>query len=418
MRWVTLAGLLGAVLAASLPCAAAGADLAECAPRLEELRREAAALEPVYVARAFTPTVFARSSPNPAAHAALLPELEAVFAALGAGPQRPSLALECRVWACRMKVLQPAGTGTRVWEQALTTHPRLAARIRNADVSARRPLADPLTGEAMAEATVFLKLADPSGGPAGTSPPASQPRDPAPATAALCQAEIDQTQRRIATMKKLVARDLSPAERFAAEPANEALTREMSPLLRQALTTFPPVVHGARVSCRGMICEVALPAGTTFPRESWLALWHRPSLEPRVIGVAPSGSKGYLKVRAAQVLDGRVVLANLVAAINRQPFLDDCHTRHPGSGHLLVRYVLPRCDRDIRTAAEGIKLEYSGSLVDTPLGKCVVDELGRAVAAAPLPAQVMGAYHDERYDWPRGMTFRRQPPTAPPAPAK
>jgi len=133
------------------------------------------------------------------------------------------------------------------------------------------------------------------------------------------------------------------------------------------------------------------------------------------MGVAPAGDKAHLKIRPAAAADGRDVLAKLVADINRRPFLADCHTRHPAAGHLLVRYVLPSCEaRAPRTAAHQIHLEYSGSLADTPLARCLNEHLAAAVAAAALPAEVLGAYRDERYDWPRNtagaMRFELAPP--------
>lgn len=113
----------------------------------------------------------------------------------------------------------------------------------------------------------------------------------------------------------------------------------------------------------------------------------------------PSRDRVYLTMLAATLADGRKFLADLVATIEKGAFLDTCHTRHPARGHLLVRYLLPAADG---TSTPGpIGAEYSGSLADTPLARCVRNEIDRALAAAPLPPLRAGATQDARYDWPR-----------------
>jgi hypothetical protein len=43
----------------------------------------------------------------------------------------------------------------------------------------------------------------------------------------------------------------------------------------------------------------------------------------------------------------------------------------------------------------------TGSLADTPLARCLTDELTSALAWIPLPESRQGAQRDRRYDWPR-----------------
>ncbi len=61
-------------------------------------------------------------------------------------------------------------------------------------------------------------------------------------------------------------KDRSPAERFHQEPPNDKLTREIGPLLEKA-AALPGVPLPVRVTCRGTVCEVALPAGKELPRD-------------------------------------------------------------------------------------------------------------------------------------------------------
>jgi RNA polymerase sigma-70 factor, ECF subfamily len=405
---VQLARMAGAAPAAGMHFTNGGdsVDLTGCLARLERARQAQAAVEPVYLQRAYTPSLFASGAANPAAYQALLPALEQAFDATARGPQRPALALECRTWACRLKVLQPARSPTAAWEAALTTHAALAGRILKSEVNARRPTADPLTGEALVEATVFLKLADPSGGRLATTSVAADRKGSPPATVALCQGELTRVERETSAMKATLEKDLTPEQRFHSEPADEPLTREMAARLRQAA----PV---ARIACRGTVCEVTLPPGQTLDVEGWRSLQRHPALRERAFGLAPAGQKAYLRVLPIQVVDASATLAAATAKVAASPLLDDCYTRHPATGHLLVRYLVRAGDgRTPRPADERIQLEYSGSLLDTPLAQCVAAELARAVAAIPLPTHVMGGYHDVRYDWPRA-TQRRLPPNPP-----
>ena len=101
-----------------------------------------------------------------------------------------------------------------------------------------------------------------------------------------------------------------------------------------------------------------------------------------------------------QTADGRKILDGLVAQLEAGPLLTSCRKRHPAAGHLLVSYVLAGRDPLGRPAAKsGLTTICTGSLADTPLGRCVADEIARALATAAVPGDVLGYTKNRRYDF-------------------
>jgi hypothetical protein len=96
---------------------ARGADQTDCAGRLASTSATLAEVERDYVARVYARTLFMSGTPNPAAERALQPLLERAMQL--ASPHPPALALECRTWACRIRVLQGAGLKAASWEKVL-----------------------------------------------------------------------------------------------------------------------------------------------------------------------------------------------------------------------------------------------------------------------------------------------------------
>jgi hypothetical protein len=352
-----------------------------------------------FLDRALPETVFPTGRPNRVAHDVLLPLLEAAFRELSPEGRAPSLALECRTWACKLRVLHLPEQDTTIWERSFGTHHKLRGLFRGSQVSARRPSAEMFSGRPLEEMTVFVKLADPTGGPAGSTPKMSPARDYLFQLLGDCRKHLEFIRARMRLLDQGQSLDRSPMERFQQEPPNDKLTREIGPLLEQA-AALPGVPLPVRVTCRGTVCEVALPAGKQLTGARWSELyWRRPGLRDRVTTLAPQGSKAYLILRPADVADGNDILGRLVVEVEQQAFLDACHARHPASGHLLVRYILPAADGT--KPPRPLRFEMTGFLADTPLARCVSDELVQLIGTIPLPPVRLGAYEDERYDWPR-----------------
>jgi hypothetical protein len=362
-----------------------------------------------FLDRAKPEAVFYTSRPNRAAHDALLPRLEAAFQEMSPEGRAPSLALECRTWACKLRVLHLPDHDTTTWERSFGTHQQLRGLFRGSQVTARRPSAEMFSGRPLEEMTVYVKLADPTGGPAGSTPRMSPARDhlfqplgsagDGPQADGYCGKHLEFIRAKMRLLDETQAIDRPLKERFQQEPPNDKLTREIGPLLQQA-AALPGVPLPVRVSCRGTICEVALPDGKQLSGDRWSELyWRRPGLRDRVTTLAPQGSKAYLIVRPVEVADGNEILDRLVVLVEQQAFLDTCHARHPASGHLQVRYILPAADGT--KPPRPLRFEMTGFLAETPLARCVNDELVRLIGSIPLPSVRLGAYEDERYDWPR-----------------
>lgn len=404
-------GLVGA-LGAALATGGAGADEPPaqpatpppCPERLESARRSLAALEPRFVEKVYAPTLYETSSRNAEAERVLLPLLERTLKKAAADVTDLSLSLECRTWACKLLVLQPYRSNTAGWEKALEAAPELRERLRGHGVASRRRTSDTFGHEDLAEATVFFKLVDPSGQP---RPPEArpaaraQPANAPPATPAECAAEVDKLEKKLAAMSRVMDRALTPPERFQKEPANEALTREMAARLSRAVAALPATFAGLAIECRGVVCQVRPGASAPLDQGAWQRLEARPELRARITGRAYR-TEAYWLVRPAAAADGRAVLDGVLKQVEAQPFFEACHVRHPATGHLLVRYVLPGDHVFGKRGPRGpIRLEYSGGLADTPLARCIADELTRALATIDLPEERLHGHRERRYDWPR-----------------
>jgi hypothetical protein len=396
-----MAGLRSVGIWAGAPVALAVAtalarteDDPDCAARFAKTAAALAQVERDYVARVYARTLFASGTANPAAERALRPLLERAMQP--ASPEPPSVALECRTWACRIRVLHAARLTAAVWEKALAG-PLLAGRVHSIAVVGRRPTTDALDGEDLVEATVYFKLTDPSGEPLASSSMAMA-FVPGPE----CAMRLADLEKRQAAMKRIIERDASPAERFAREPPDAPLTREMEARLRRATAGLPAPFSGLALACRGVICQVRPRADAALGPSQWQQLERHPELAAVVVGRAYQGA-AYWLVRPSRTADGQMILDRLVGKLEAGPLLASCHKLHPAAGHLLVSYVLAGRDPLGRPAAKsGLTTIYTGSLAERPLGRCVADEIARALATTSLPAEVLNYTKVRRYDFEAG----------------
>jgi hypothetical protein len=366
-------------------------DGADCPARLAARTAAADQLSVEFVARVYPRTLFAATQPNPTAERTLEPLLDAAMQRVAREP--PAVALECRTWACRIRLLHGARLDPAGWEKALGG-PGLRGRLHSIAVVGRRPTIDALDGEDLVEATVYFKLTDPSGQAVATR--AARAGDSALGD---CAASLADVEKRIDSMRSIITRDASPAERFAREPDNAPLTSELEARLRQSTVGMPALFAALAVACHGVICQVQPPPGGKLGAEQWRQLERQRPLAELIVGRAYEGA-AYWLVRPRETGNGKVIVERLVAEVEAGPLLSGCHKQHPAAGHLLVSYALAGRDPLGRAARKGgLSAICTGSLAETPLGRCVADELGRVLAAASLPAEVLNWTKSRRYDW-------------------
>jgi len=387
-------GVVGALAYLATIASARGEEDADCSARLAARTADYEQLKTEFVDRVYPRTVFAKTKPNPTAERALGPLVERAMEKLS--PEPPAVALECHTWACRIRVLH----GTRIdparWERALASGD-LQGRLHSVAVVGRRPTTDALDGEDLVEATVYFKLVDPSG-----EPVASRPRRLV-AVPPKCAAALAEVEKRIESMKLSIDRDVSPAERFAREPDNPPLTAHVESRLRQATTGLMGTVARLSVSCHGVICQVQPPVGAALTGDQWRQLESRPPLSELIVGRAYHLTAAYWAVRPRETADGKTIVDRLIADIETGPLLETCHKQQPSSGHLLVTYVLAGRDPLGRAAKKGgLSVVCTGSLAETPLGRCVCEGVERAMAVTTLPAEVLNRTRSRRYDWVAG----------------
>jgi phage tail protein X len=395
MGWRSRSGVLAALALVATTAAVRAEDDADCLARFAARTVALDQLESDFVRRVYARTLFVTGKANPTAARALGPLLEQAMQL--AAPEPPAVALECRTWACRIRVLHGARIDPAAWEKALRA-PGLLGRLHSIAVVGRRPTTDALDGEDLVEATVYFKLVDPSG-----ERVASRSGRLVGVEAAKCAATLAAVEKRMAAMKAIIDRDASPSQRFARAPANPALTAELEARLRQAKVGLPAPLAApfARlaVECHGVICQVQPAAGVKLGADEWRQLERRPPLADVIVGRAYEAA-AYWLVRPPQTADGRAIVERLVAEVEAGPLLESCHKQHPAAGHLLVSYVLAGRDPLGRAAKKGgLSVICTGSLAETPLGRCVAEELGRTMASAALPAEVLNWTKNRRYDW-------------------
>jgi hypothetical protein len=360
----------------------------DCPQRVEAATLAMARIEADFVQRAYARTVFRSGAPNAEAEKVLRPIIEMMMESTAR--DRPAFALECRTWACRIRVLHAAWANAARWEGVLRSR-ELAGRLHAVTVVGRRPTSDAIDGEDLVEATVYFKLIDPSGASlAALSRRRGVPGDD-------CPTELAKIEKRTAAMQRAMARDLSPAERFAAEPLDTALTADVQARLAQASTGLPASFAGLAATCHGVICQVQ-PRAALAPAD-WQRLEARPQLKQVIVGRAYQGA-AYWLVRRPGTADGKVIVDGLVAALEAGPAFATCHHQHPKAGHLLVSYVLAGKDPLGRPARKpGLSTVITGSLADTPLGRCLAAELEGALATRTVPADTLNWTRTRRYDW-------------------
>jgi hypothetical protein len=104
-------------------------------------------------------SLFRLGEPNLEGAALLTPIVDRILAAMDAGGS-PNHSLECRDVVCKLTIVEPAGTTSKPWMEALQRPGNdLRSHTNGMSFHATNPSQDPVTKEGLVESTVYLNLA-------------------------------------------------------------------------------------------------------------------------------------------------------------------------------------------------------------------------------------------------------------------
>jgi RNA polymerase sigma-70 factor (ECF subfamily) len=366
------------------PTARAFASLHACLAELRPLHLLAGQAENAWLESTQAGVVFEQGAPNPEAEQALEP---LVSAELGArGEQGASHQLECRTWACRVVVVEPtaelAVDPDADWVDPLLQRLHGGGRIRRDSIShIGEPVRDPLSGAALGQQVMYVKLAHSSGAPAGASP-AWLPPD----SRAACEAEVTKLRAGFAIWDANRPGEVGATDRFGQRPLNAALAADVR---RQIARLAPEAAASHPVECRERVCRISNDSDNDFEETLHRDPWFRLRAEDYAFGTEAM----FVRLADHPRADGEVVVRQLVQRIERSSLLDDCGRRHAQPGRLKVVIVLHGTALLLRMggAVEPLLLTVQGEDADRPLGVCVRAGIDRMIQETALPAEVTDA---------------------------
>ena len=230
------------------------ASLPACQERLTGLRRQEAEVERGIWTHGTAQTLFTLGAANPEPPDKLIPILTRIVRADRA--ETPPLGLECRTWACELRVLEASADGLRLWLSSIQSDQEFVSHRRNMGfVDRGRPVRDPVSGNELIEHRVVFGLRDPSGRPV-EAPQAPAPTPSAtdlPVVAGECWAQVGALETRLVERQAVLARDLPIRERYRQGSRNPPLEQRMWAIVGQ--------VHGSDIDeialeCRDRVCRV------------------------------------------------------------------------------------------------------------------------------------------------------------------
>jgi RNA polymerase sigma factor (sigma-70 family) len=385
--------------------AAAGGALTDdqCARRLAAVQAQLAATEPQFIVAARGPKVFELGQPNPAAEGALGPPLAKLMK--GDADRAPDYTLECRTWVCRMRVLQPDGINANAWMGPLQRDPAMRERTRGMGFESGPPVKDPVSGATFEEIPVYLKLADPSGKPVpGPHPERWRPVAPiaaAPVAPGRCHAELAAAERRLATMKDAIERDMPPRERWERGVPNLALTSQFDGVVRRSFS-LPPDSSAVTAECRDQVCRLQMDRQRFPDPNTHKQLREAPELRGRIEGAMVGSWDNYFVLAPSGATVGMDIVKAIVAELLASPALAACEHRHTPTGRIVAQLQLPRTGDINQDGQEArISVRIGGPLADTPFARCFEAVLAPIVERTAIPSMVTGATLTKRLDFPR-----------------
>jgi RNA polymerase sigma factor (sigma-70 family) len=334
--------------------------------------------------------LFREGEPNPLAWLELDPVIRRILA--GDEPVFPSYLFECRTWVCRLtlyhddprgrpgaaplpprldfKALAASGADPwqvfrqhePAWNIRIQTDPNLLSRITGSARPGGVPSFDALSRRPVLQVEIYLKLAHPTGRPAGGRstfvPDRWDAGRPTPSTLAACTRSEHDLRAELDRLRADVGELTPPWDRYRAGSPNPALEREFADHLRSVAgrTTMA-------LDCRGRICRLA-GARNSFELEAVARpLVRQGPLVNRLDRLSSSNDTVLFAVASEERVDGRALLA------------DDG-------------------DRD------RISVRLGGDAGGTSFAGCIEEAIQREIVTPGLPAKIKGGAYDELWPLP------------------
>ncbi|HXU82616.1 MAG TPA: hypothetical protein VN914_14540 [Polyangia bacterium] len=205
------------------------------------------------------------------------------------------------------------------------------------------------------------------------------PRTPPPKLDA-CALRSSMLSANIAELDQLREQLTPPLQRHGEAAVNVELTAALSGELRRLLPA--KLRSEVTADCRGRLCRVQLSRGAQDA--PWVAELHRSEWMGEHLHQVARDKDGLLfEEHRPGSMRGSDLLQQALQDFESSGAVDRCLERFQGEGTLDAHLTLEAFEEE--SADPGIHLEAGGRLAGTPLGKCIHDELHRALAAMTLP---------------------------------
>jgi hypothetical protein len=230
----------------------------------------------------------------------------------------------------------------------------------------------------------------PAGGVASPGPSASDqhyrsvPQAGRPPQLDMCMASLDVKRKALEDMRAELDLVIPLRELFDAGQASPSLTATVATRVQ----SLPGTAGRVTSACRGEVCRIDLPAMNppAVDRDVWL--------RQRVRRWQNDGvGHLYLQWRGEPAADGQQVLSSLMNSLRNSPSVQACAAGNAG-GTLTVLLRLPEA-ADGNADVGRTTFNLSGPLSSDDTGRCVAQQISRAIAelhvAAPVrPATLIG----------------------------
>jgi hypothetical protein len=258
------------------------------------------------------------------------------------------------------------------------------------------PTTDPVSGKALMEHIVYLRLYDPSGRPVSREnrlqPASAEAPVLALSTAATCARQVQEFENRRERLRVEVEELRTPSERFEGAAPNPSLQREVAAEAARLDTEGA----GSRTECRGDICKLFVP--TVDAMEQLFRRIRKDRLRTRIDRLASSNDYVMFRVSPTERADGAQILKQRIAELRASGALEACHSQTPISGSLKVRFLVPGTGHENADGVRNrISARYGGTLGWTSLRRCAEAAIERHVLGGPLPDQVYGSWTYETF---------------------
>jgi len=207
-----------------------------------------------------------------------------------------------------------------------------------------------------------------------------QARGAAPVALDGCVAETSRLTTQLAELDRLREQHTPPGQRFQTAELNRPLTTAFM----TAIDHHIPLSGGSpvRAECRGNLCRVFVaPAGRGDPRLA--ALRESQFVGENLKELEPDDEGLLFEKKEPDAISGSDLLQNALQDFESSGAVEGCLARFQGEGTLDTQLTLE--PNEDEPGDPGVDVQAGGRLSGTPLGKCIHEELRRALAALTLP---------------------------------